>query len=66
MAAFNTNLKESNRIATSVTQYGLKTKKQVHKCDPDGVPWMLLSDQEKAFYYFIQSLPLIINLFITI
>ncbi len=82
VAAFNINLRESNIIATShfVTQNALKTKKQVHKsicvihaCDPDGVPWMpdlkrnmKLSDQEKALYYVIQSIPLIINLFITI
>ncbi len=63
VAAFNINLRESNIIATSVTQNALKTKKQVHKsisvihtCDPDGVPWMpdlkrnmKLSDQEKSF-----------------
>ncbi len=31
VAAFNINLRESNIIATSVTQNALKTKKQVHK-----------------------------------
>lgn len=41
----------------------------IHACDPDCVPWMTdlkrnmkLSDQEKAFYYFIESIPLVINI----